>query len=115
MKSIREFCEEKDLDLSIFNEGVMITTKDDKVVNTILELHKAGYNLATISAALNVSANFIYAITDGTYKTRVVSTGRNLDVGKIQALRKAGWSDTNIAGDMNLPLRIVESVPRTEV
>ena len=112
MQSIYDFCNEHNLDLSVFNEGTLITTKDERVVTTVLSLHKAGYTLAAISAALNVSANFIYSITVGTYKTRVVTTGRNLDVGKIKALRNAGWSDKNIAGDMGIPVQLVLSVPR---
>ena len=113
--NVRQYCNENLIDISMFaTEGDSnVSTEDSLVVDAIQQLLDADFTYAAIASALRVSTRFVSVIKSGEYLTKPARTGRTVDTGKIGALRRAGWSDIAIAGDMNLPLRIIESVPRT--
>lgn len=74
----------------------------------IRELYKEGYSFNEIATAVGAKSTlYIQQIL----KQSGLWTGhKEIDTGKIKALRKAGWSITDIVFEMGLPAETVKEV-----
>ena len=73
----------------------------------MIELYESGMDTAEIAEKNGYQNDkfIIHKLREAGYVVR-----RNIDTGKVMALHRAGWSNQEIAWDMNIPVEKVEGV-----
>ena len=73
----------------------------------MIELYESGMDTAEIAEKNGYQNDkfIIHKLREAGYVVR-----RNIDTGKVMALHRAGWSNQQIAWDMNIPVSKVEGV-----
>lgn len=73
----------------------------------MIELYESGMDTAEIAEQNGYQNDkfIIHKLREAGYVVR-----RNIDTGKVMALHRAGWSNQDIAWDMNIPVEKVEGV-----
>ena len=73
----------------------------------MIELYESGMDTAEIAEQNGYQNDkfIIHKLREAGYVVR-----RNIDTGKVMALHRAGWSNQEIAWDMNIPVSKVEGV-----
>lgn len=73
----------------------------------MIELYESGMDTAEIAEQNGYQNDkfIVHKLREAGYVVR-----RNIDTGKVMALHRAGWSNQDIAWDMNIPIEKVEGV-----
>lgn len=73
----------------------------------MIELYESGMDTAEIAEQNGYQNDkfIVHKLREAGYVVR-----RNIDTGKVMALHRAGWSNKDIAWDMNIPVEKVEGV-----